>query len=179
MSLKVEKTVYPALLVALAIALPTQAAEETKTEKVEAPEATVEITPAEEKVHETAPKQDDKAKKKVKTKLPIGKTDTVITVGDLHCKTCAKRIAGKLYTVKGVVKVRTDVKADVAIVTPQKKKKLSVKDLWVAAQKSGFQPVLLEGPAGKYEPDPKSKAPKLVPKPEKPATEKVAKKPAA
>ena len=105
-----------------------------------------------------------KDKKKPKTKLKIGKDDTVITVGDMHCKHCAKKIASKLYTVKGVVKVRTDVKADVAIVTPEKKKQLSTKSLWSASQKAGFQPVLLEGPAGKFEPDEKTKEPKPVPK---------------
>ncbi len=105
-----------------------------------------------------------KDKKRPKTKLKIGKDDTVITVGNMHCKHCAKKIASKLYTVKGVVKVRTDVKADVAIVTPQKKKQLKTKSLWSASQKAGFQPVMLEGPAGKFEPDEKTKAPKPVPK---------------
>ena len=111
-----------------------------------------------------------KDKKKPKTKLKIGKDDTVISVGDMHCKHCAKKMASKLYTVKGVVKVRTDVKAGIAIVSPQKKKKLDTKSLWSASQKAGCQPVLLEGPAGRFEPDPKTKAPKLVPK-------KVAEKP--
>ncbi len=68
----------------------------------------------------------------------------------------AKKVARKLYTVKGVVKVHTDVAADVAVVTPQKKKALDSKALWAAAQKAGFQPVRLEGPSGKFEPDPKS-----------------------
>src|SRR5262245_14461134 len=52
----------------------------------------------------------------VETTLKVAGTDTVIHVGDLHCKTCAKKIARRLYTVKGVMKVRTDVAADVAVV---------------------------------------------------------------
>ncbi len=98
----------------------------------------------------------------VETKLKIAETDTTIYVGDLHCKTCAKKIARRLYTVKGVMKVRTDVGANVAIVTPQSKKTLDVKALWVAAHKAGFPPVKLVGPAGTFEPDPKTKAPQRV-----------------
>ena len=106
----------------------------------------------------------------VETSLKIAERETAIYVGDLHCKTCAKKIARRLYTVKGVVKVRTDVKADVAVVTPQAKKTLDVKALWSAAEKAGFPPVRLVGPAGTFEPDPKTKAPQRV-------TEQVASKP--
>lgn len=96
------------------------------------------------------------------TKLKIAKTDTVIQVGDLHCKTCAKKIARRLYTVKGVMRVRTDVKANIAIVTPQPKKTLDVEALWVAARKAGFPPVKLVGPEGAFEPDPETKDPRPV-----------------
>ena len=99
----------------------------------------------------------------VETTLKVAETDTAIYVGDLHCKSCAKKIARKLYVVKGVVKVRTDVKANVAIVTPQAKKTLHVKALWAAAQKAGFPPLKLVGPSGAFEPDPKTKAPVRVP----------------
>ena len=118
---------------------------------------------AEHAEHDHAADSSSESSEPVETKLKIGKTDTLIQVGDLHCKTCAKKISRKLYAVKSVVKVRTDVAADVAIVTPQKNKKLDTQALWSAAQKAGFQPVRLEGPAGKYEPDPKTKAPVLVP----------------
>ena len=174
MTTKLDRLSYLSLLLVAVFVLPTHAEEAVPAKKEEDKPAVKEAPEkkgASEKDSET-----EKSKKKKKTKLPIGKTDTVITVGDMHCKHCAKKIAGRLYTVKGVVKVRTDVKADVAIVTPQTKKKLSVKALWIAAQKSGFQPILLEGPDGKYEADPKTKSPKLVPKKEKPPTEKVAKK---
>lgn len=163
------------LLFVAALALPAPAAEQksqpTASAKKEA------VKPVSEPHKAAGGTKDKKGTKKdnkpVKTKLKIDKIDTVITVGDMHCKHCAKKIASKLYTVKGVMKVRTDVKADVAIVTPQKKKQLSTKALWAASQKAGFQPVLLEGPTGKFEADPKTKAPKLIPA--KPA--KVAKKP--
>lgn len=106
----------------------------------------------------------------VETTLPIGESDTVIYVGDLHCKTCAKKISRRLYTVKGVLKVRTDVAADVAIVTPQAKKSLDVKSLWAAAKKAGFSPTKLVGPTGTFEADAETKEPRAV-------TEQVASKP--
>ena len=127
---------------------------------------------AAEHVHEVSPPSEAGSPEvaPVETKLKIAETDTVIHVGDLHCKTCAKKIARRLYTVKGVVKVRTDIGANVAIVTPQTKKTLDVKALWVASQKAGFPPVKLVGPDGTFEPDPKTKSPQLV-------AEQVARKP--
>jgi copper chaperone CopZ len=92
-----------------------------------------------------------------KSKLKMAKNETAIYVGDMHCGHCAKKIAGKLYTVKGVLKVRTDVKADVVIVTPQKKKKLDPMALWAAADKSGFPAIKLIGPTGTYTIDAETK----------------------
>ena len=62
-------------------------------------------------------------KGKPKTTLKVAKTDMVMYVGDLHCKHCAKSLTGKLYTVKGVKTVRADIKADVAVITPQNEEK--------------------------------------------------------
>ncbi|MEM9351432.1 MAG: heavy-metal-associated domain-containing protein [Planctomycetota bacterium] len=91
--------------------------------------------------------------------LKMAKTETVLFVDDLHCKTCAKKISGKLYAVKSVAKVRTHVKKDYAIVTPQKSKQLDIEKLWKASQDAGFQPLRLVGPAGVYVPDTETKAP--------------------
>jgi copper chaperone CopZ len=111
--------------------------------------------------HDSTPAAESKTP--VKTKLKIAKTDTTIHVGSLHCKTCAKKIARKLYTVKSVAKVRSDVKANVVVITPQSKKQLDVKKLWDAATKAGFAPVKLVGPDGTFKPDEKTKAPVLAP----------------
>ncbi len=91
--------------------------------------------------------------------LKMTKAETVLFVDDLHCKTCAKKISGKLYAVKSVAKVRTHVKKDYAIVTPQKSKQLDIEKLWKASQDAGFQPLRLVGPAGIYVPDAETKAP--------------------
>lgn len=95
--------------------------------------------------------------KRPKTQLKIAKTDIVLHVADLHCSHCAKNLSSKLFTVKGVVKIRTDIKADVAIITPQRQKKINPMDIWKAADKSNFPALKLESPDGTYVRDAKTK----------------------
>lgn len=99
-----------------------------------------------------------------KTKLKSTKNETLLYVDEMHCGHCAKKIAGKLYAVKGVVKVRTDIKAGLAIITPQKKKNLDPLAIWAAASKSGFPAMKLVGPTGTYVLNPKTKKVELEPK---------------
>jgi copper chaperone CopZ len=89
----------------------------------------------------------------VKKALKMREGETAIFVGDMHCAGCAKKVARKLYGVKGVVKVRSDIKIDVAIVTPQQNKQIDPKALWAATEKSGIMPIKLIGPAGVMEAD--------------------------
>ncbi len=73
---------------------------------------------------------------------------TWVFVKDMHCSNCAKKIARRLYTVPGVVKVQTDVKKDFAVITPQAGKNVSPKRLWEAVEAADFEPVKIQGPAG-------------------------------
>lgn len=73
-----------------------------------------------------------------------------VRVDNMHCADCAKKIARKLYTVPGVVRVKTNLQAHTATVTPEAGKHLSPRALWDAVEKSGFKPVLLEAPQGKF-----------------------------
>jgi hypothetical protein len=59
--------------------------------------------------------------------------------------------------VKAVVKVRSDIKIDVTIVTPQKNKQVDPKALWAATEASGILPIKLIGPAGVIEADAEAK----------------------
>jgi copper chaperone CopZ len=93
----------------------------------------------------------------VKKALKMQNGETAIFVGDMHCAGCAKKVARKLYGVKGVVKVRSDIKIDVAIVTPQRGKQLDAKALWAATEASGILPIKLIGPAGVIEADAEAK----------------------
>lgn len=78
------------------------------------------------------------------------RTFTAIYVKDMHCSTCAKKIASKLYAVSGVLEVRANVEKDVAFVTPQRSKSLSPKALWTAVEQAGHVVVKLSGPAGVF-----------------------------
>ena len=103
------------------------------------------------------------SKKSQSEKKPkLAPNQTAIYFKDLHCKHCAKKVARKLFAVKGVVRVQTDLKTDIAIVTPQSKKKLDPVALWKAGQKAGFPVIKLVGPEGSFEPDPKTKGPRRV-----------------
>lgn len=80
---------------------------------------------------------------------------TRIVVTDMHCETCAKKIAAKLYLVPGVKEVRAHVKKDTAYVVPQQQKLPSAKALWEAVESAGFKLVSLTGPTGQFKTKPK------------------------
>ena len=75
---------------------------------------------------------------------------TTILVDDMHCSACAKKVAGKLYAVPGVVEVRADVKKNLAYVKPEGKKSPSPQKMWEAVEAAGFKPLKLAGPAGTF-----------------------------
>lgn len=75
---------------------------------------------------------------------------TTVYVKDMHCNSCAKKIAGKLYAVPGVVSVKTNYKKGTAVVTPQKSKTPSPKALWEAVEAATFKPVKIASPLGTY-----------------------------
>jgi copper chaperone CopZ len=91
--------------------------------------------------------------KVAEVKLAPGETAIYIT--NMHCPTCAKKIAGKLYRVKGVMRVKTDVKKNLAIVTAQSKKQVDPKAAWTAVRQAGFKPKKLIGPQGTFVADDK------------------------
>src|SRR5262249_51858239 len=77
-----------------------------------------------------------------------GKTatqDTLISIEDLDCPTCAKGVEKALTAVAGVAGVKTDIEKEMATVTPEANKTLSPRALWEAVEKAGFKPLKLEG----------------------------------
>lgn len=80
---------------------------------------------------------------------------TGIRVRDMHCPTCASKIARRLYTVQGVVQVKTSVEKNVAWVYHQLDRDPSPRLLWEAVEAAGFTPVKMEGPGGSFTDKPK------------------------
>ncbi len=75
---------------------------------------------------------------------------TTITVPDLDCASCAKKVGGKVAEVVGVAKVEYSVEAKTIRVIPKAGATLSPKALWEAVEKGGKDPSKLEGPGGTF-----------------------------
>jgi copper chaperone CopZ len=82
--------------------------------------------------------------------LKVREGETIVFVTDLHCATCAKKVTSRLFKLKGVMRVRTSVKLDAAVITPQTKKTIDVAAAWEALQEAGYQPTHLAGPEGVF-----------------------------
>ena len=66
-----------------------------------------------------------------------------IHVADMHCAGCCKKVSSKLYTIKGVIKVQTNLQKHFAIVVPSPGVKLSPRQLWEAIEQVKLKPVKL------------------------------------
>ena len=75
---------------------------------------------------------------------------TSVTVKEMHCEGCAKKIAARLYAVRGVKEVRVDVKEKTLFVAPQQSKEVSPRAIWEAVEKAKNVPIRLAGPAGTF-----------------------------
>ena len=79
---------------------------------------------------------------------------TEITVKEMHCAGCAKKIAAQLYTVPGVKEVRANVEKKLLFILPAKDASLSPRAMWAAVEKSDV-PIRLVGPSGTFTSEPK------------------------
>lgn len=77
-------------------------------------------------------------------------TTTTITVPDMDCAGCAKKLMPKLVTVAGVAKAESNVAARTVSVTHKPGEQISPKALWEAAHNGGFTPSKLVGPDGTF-----------------------------
>lgn len=75
---------------------------------------------------------------------------TTITVPEMHCVGCAKKMATKLYEVPGVAKVQADVPTTTLTVAPKAEQPPSPRALWEAVEKAGYKPGKLIGPSGTF-----------------------------
>jgi copper chaperone CopZ len=75
---------------------------------------------------------------------------TTLTIPDLDCPACAKKLAAKLVALPGVEKAEPDVEAKSVKVTHKAGGALSPKALWEESAKAGFEPSKLVGPDGTF-----------------------------
>lgn len=79
-----------------------------------------------------------------------------ISIKDMHCAECAKKISKRLQTVGGVKSVKMDFKSGTALVTVDPAKAPSPKALWEAVEQSGFKPIRLETASASFKAKPKA-----------------------
>ena len=75
---------------------------------------------------------------------------TKLTVEEMQCAGCAKKVATKLLAVSGVAKVEATVQTKSFTITPKADHVLSPKALWEVAEKAEAKPTKLEGPSGTF-----------------------------
>lgn len=75
---------------------------------------------------------------------------TVISIDELDCPTCAKKVEKNLAEVKGVATVKTDVKTSSATVGAKTGEAPSPKAMWEAVEKAGFKVTKIQGPGGTF-----------------------------
>lgn len=75
---------------------------------------------------------------------------TVLSVPDLDCPSCAKKLTAKLCEVPGVASSEPDVDAKTVKVTHKANETPSPKALWEASERGGQVPSKLEGPSGTF-----------------------------
>jgi copper chaperone CopZ len=73
-----------------------------------------------------------------------------VFVSDMHCQHCAKKITSKLYTVKGVRSVATNLKSHAAWITPAVGQQVSPKKVWETLESIEFTPVKMVTPSGVF-----------------------------
>jgi len=81
---------------------------------------------------------------------------TIISVEDMDCPSCAKKIVTKLNAISGVAKVVADTDKSQLTVSAKEKANPSPKAMWEAIEKAGFKPTKLDGPAGTFSAKPKA-----------------------
>lgn len=81
---------------------------------------------------------------------------TTITVPDMHCMGCAKKMQAQLQQVPGVANSQPNVPAATLIVLPTQAQAPSPKAMWEAIEKAGYKPTKLEGPNGTFTSKPQS-----------------------
>ena len=83
------------------------------------------------------------AQQSVGTPTKLAPGIVVVTVEDMHCATCAKKVARKLYAIKGVKRVAPSLEKDLVTVHVPADQPVAVVRIWSAVAASGVKPVEL------------------------------------
>lgn len=70
--------------------------------------------------------------------LPPGRVE--VRLKDLHCMGCAKKVARKLYALRGVSKVESSLEKDLVVIQVPKDRPVAAAALWRAVVDGGVEP---------------------------------------
>lgn len=87
---------------------------------------------------------------------PAAPPATTITVPEMDCASCAKKLGVKVGEVPGVAKIEYNVEARTLRVMHKAGVTPSPKALWEAVEKGGKDPARLDGPTGTFTKKPTS-----------------------
>ena len=74
----------------------------------------------------------------------------LVTIPNMHCEGCAKKIRSRLFTVAGVAKVSTTLSQNLAEIESSPGKTVSVYEVWDALEKAKFEPSKIVSPEGEF-----------------------------
>jgi copper chaperone CopZ len=81
---------------------------------------------------------------------------TKVTLEEIHCMGCAKKISAKVTAVPGVAQMRVDLKAKSIWAVHKQGMTPSPKALWEAVEAAEHKPTRVETPSGSYTSKPQS-----------------------
>lgn len=77
-------------------------------------------------------------------------TATIVSIPEMHCAGCAKKVTTKLTALPGVAKAEAEMKTRTVTVTPRAGLVLSPKAVWEAVEQAEEVPAKLTGPSGTF-----------------------------
>ncbi|MCE9565949.1 MAG: heavy-metal-associated domain-containing protein [Planctomycetes bacterium] len=89
---------------------------------------------------------------------PAKEAWTAISIPEMHCASCAKKVCTEVEKQTGVAKTQIDMKSKTIFVLAKDGAGPSPKSLWEAVEKADEVPTKLVGPSGTFTKKPQSKA---------------------
>ena len=87
---------------------------------------------------------------------PAQQAWTRVTLEELHCQGCVKKLNGKVTAVSGVAEMRVDMKAKTIWAIHKQGTTPSPKALWEAVEEADQTPTRMDAPSGSYTSKPRS-----------------------
>ena len=92
----------------------------------------------------------------VDAQSPTPTATTIVSVPEMHCPSCAKKMTAEILKVQGVGQVAANIEGKTMVITARVGATPSPRQIWEAVERSGYQPARLTGPSGDFKAKPQS-----------------------